>query len=74
MATKELRYGPKGKRETGKWRARVKQNWEEYYLGAFNTKAEAERAEREFRQGKVAPPIQHGYSSDHGWSSARTHP
>ncbi len=49
MATKELRYGPDGRRETGKWRARVKKDWRENFLGIYNTKAEAEAAEKRFR-------------------------
>lgn len=49
MATKELRYGPNGRRETGRWRARCKEDWTEHYLGLFDTREEAERMEREFR-------------------------
>lgn len=49
MATKELRYGPDGKRETGKWRARVKEDWQEHFLGTFETREEAEMTETEFR-------------------------
>lgn len=52
MATKELRYGPQGRRETGKWRARVKDDWVENFLGIFATKEEAERVEANFRAGK----------------------
>lgn len=31
------------------WRARVKVDWTEHYLGVFATKGEAERVEREFK-------------------------
>lgn len=52
MATKEIRYGPKGKYETGKWRARVKEDQQENFLGIYDTREEALEREREFRDGK----------------------
>lgn len=34
------------------WKARVKVDWVEQFLGYFETRAEAERVEREFRAAK----------------------
>ncbi len=51
MATKAYGYGPNGRYERGRWRARVKMNWTEYFLGLFDSKDEAEEREREFRNG-----------------------
>lgn len=32
-----------------RWRARVKMNWEEYYLGTFDSKEEAVEVEKNFK-------------------------
>ena len=46
MAT--LATGTKKKRKI--WRARVKLNWTEYFLGVYETKEEAEEVEQAFRE------------------------
>ncbi len=49
MASRKFYYRVSGRVEAGKWRARVKHNWIEYYLGDFDNKSAAEEREREFR-------------------------
>ena len=49
MPSKVYRYGPEGRRIDNKWRARVKHNWTEYYLGMYDDKDSAIAREREFR-------------------------
>lgn len=49
MASKVLRYNVGGRVETDKWRARVKMDWTEYYLGYFDNQEDALSAEKEFR-------------------------
>lgn len=34
------------------WRARVRENWTENFLGYYATKEEAERVEEEFKNGR----------------------
>jgi hypothetical protein len=51
---------------TKTWRARVKVNCEEYYLGSFKTKEEAVEVENLFREEMVkvfGPPSQRGYNA-----------
>jgi hypothetical protein len=43
-----------GRRKNVKWRARVKLDWVEYYIGTFPTKEEAEAAEQDFRERNPA--------------------
>lgn len=53
MATPRYYYRKDGRVESGKWRARVKQDWTEYFLGEYTTREEAERVEGEFRAGNT---------------------
>lgn len=51
MATRAYDYRKDGRTIRPGWRARVKKDWVEYYLGSYPTKEEAERVERTFRAG-----------------------
>lgn len=52
MASKVMAYGPNGRYNRDKWRARVKEDGRENFLGLFDSAEEAERVEREYRAGK----------------------
>lgn len=39
-----------------RWRARVKIDWVEYFLGYFDTQQQAEEVEEEFRERNHLPP------------------
>lgn len=45
------RLQPAKGRKNRKWRAAVKLNGTEFYLGSFDNKVDAEQAERDFKKG-----------------------